>query len=273
MNKITFFIALILCFSGTVNAQFLKKLGDKIATAAEKTVEREAEKKARKKNEEVVDSTFREERKDEKKDERKTAFPGLSKVVPAASYAFNHEIRMQITSGKEVMDVDYFLSDSDDFLGIQIKDKKQENSVFTVLDVDKEAIFTYMENDGQKMQMGISLKAKYMNNQPDFDVKATGNTKIILDYNCQEYLMTGEDITANVWVTKEVDIRFPSQFYNIKQKKSKHQQWMQEIDGWMMEMTMVETSKRKPKTTIMNCLSIESSNFELNSTDYSSIGF
>ncbi len=272
MKKITLFTALIICFSGSVQAQLLKKLGKRISRAAEKTVERKAEQKTKKETEKVFDSTFNKK----KKNKRETGVPGLSKAIPAESYVFNHRVEIQMKSGKEVIDVDYFLPISGNFLCVQIKDKKIKEDHFTVFDIDKEAMFTFMESEGKKMKMAIDFKLDETiddtSNKTSFDIKATGNTKNIIGYNCKEYKVTGEDITATIWVTKEVDIRFPSTFYNVKQNKNNNQEWMKDLDGWAMEMIMIDTSKRKSHTIIMNCLSIEKSNFKINSTDYQNIG-
>lgn len=268
MRKITLLAAIIFCFAGTANAQFLKKLGRKIQKASEKTVERKVEQKAAKDTEEAFDAAFNKERA-----RRGIGMPGLTTVEPASNYAFNHKVEMQIRNGKDVMHIDYLLPNAGNFLGAQIKDEKIEDDFITVYDVDKEAMFTYMENDGQKIKMGIAFEMDDAIDEPTIDITATGKTKTILGYHCLEYQMTGEDMTATIWVTKDVDIRFPSNYYSVKQNKSNHQEWMKDIDGWAMEMKMVDTSKRKPQTIIMNCLSIQASNFQINSSDYGNMGY
>jgi len=75
-----------------------------------------------------------------------------------------------------------------------------------------------------------------------------------------------------IWVTNDVDIRFPSTFHNIKQDKTANQAWMEKIDGWAMHMEMVDNSRRKPQTITMTCLSIEKSDMKINSNEYQNIG-
>jgi len=154
MKKTTLFIAFILCFSGVSNAQIFKKLGKKIEKAAEKTIERKVERKTQRETEKAFDSTFNKKRK--KKNNR--SVNGLSKTDPASSYAFNHKVEMHMTSGKEKMDLEYYLPKNDDFFGMKIKDKKIKDDFMMVYDVGREAMFTYMENNGQKMKMGVSFK-------------------------------------------------------------------------------------------------------------------
>lgn len=281
MKKTTFFIAFLLCFAGTADAQFLKKLGK----TAEKTVERKTEQKTKKETEEVFDDAFNKEKNPAEQETHKSkgrGLPGLAKVAPADNYAFQHKVEMEIKAGKQVNLVNYYLTDNDNFFGTELKDEQLKDDFITVFDIDRETIYTYMENDGQKMQMGINLKIEEPVdedvNEPDFVIVATGKTKSILGYQCQEFNMTGKDVKATLWVTKEVDIRFPSDFYSVQQNKRKkknktyNQEWMKQVDGWAMEMVMIDSSKRKPQTIIMNCLSITASDYKINSSEYKNLG-
>lgn len=267
MKKLSFTLVILLAFTGTTNAQFFKKLGNKIANAAEKAVERKAVQKTTKETEEAFDSTFNASPK-------QSANFGLTQIDPAASYAFDHKVAMQFTSGKDVMDVDYFLPNSAIFLGTRLKDEKIQDDFITVFDIEREAMFTYLKNEGKKMKMGVAFKTDESIDDADaVTIKATGNEKTISGYRCQEYLMVGKDMTATIWVTQEVDIRFPSTLYRVKQNKNNHQEWMKDIDGWAMEMEMTDTSRRKPQLITMKCLSIQPSDYKINSSEYQSIGY
>lgn len=267
MKRLSFILAIFLAFSGTTNAQFFKKLGNKIANAAEKAVEKKAVQKTTRETEEAFDSTFNTPTK------QSTHF-GLTQIDPAASYAFDHKVVMKFTSGKDVMDVDYFLPNSGNFLGTRLRGEKIQDDFITVYDVEREAMFTYLKNEGKKMKMGVAFKADESGDESDdVTIKATENHKTIIGYRCQEYLMMGKDMTATIWVTKEVQIRFPSTLYRVKQNKSNNQEWMKDIDGWAMEMEMTDTSRRKPQLITMKCLSIEPSDYKINSSDYQSIGY
>jgi len=275
MKKTILFTALMLCFAGTANAQFFKKLGKKAEQAAEKAIERKVERKATKETEKAFDSTFNKKRKNKKQTKSGNGMSGLTQVDPAESYAFTNKAEMHIISGKEEANFDYYLPKSDEFFGMTIKDERVQDDFFMVYDASREAMFTFMKNNGQKIRIGISFKPDDTDDVdvPVFDIKATGNSKTILGYNCLEYKMISEDITATVWVTKDVDIRFPSTFHSVKKKKSTNQEWMKKLDGWAMEMTMIDSSRKKPHTIIMKCLSIEASDMKINSNDYKSLGY
>jgi len=276
MKRTTILLVILFCFAGQANAQFFKKLGKKAEKAAERAVERRVEKKATEETNRVLDSTLDRKRKTntKPKSNRSASIPGTTKATPAASYSFGHKAVMQIINGKEVMDVDYFLPNSGSYFGMGIKDKRVKGDFKMVYDTEREAMFTFMNNEGQKIKMGMSFESdSSTDDAPDFDISATGKTKTILGYNCKEYKMSSDNINATVWVTKDVDIRFPSTFHSVKKNKSNNQEWMKDLDGWAMEMIMIDTSQKKPQTIKMNCLSIDSSNLTINSSDYNSLGY
>ncbi|MGJ8684324.1 MAG: DUF4412 domain-containing protein [Nonlabens sp.] len=269
MKKTIFLIAFIICGCGTTQAQFFKKLGKKVSQAAEKAVERKTEQKTTKETEKAFDSTFNKKRK--KKTRSGTL--GMSSTIPADSYEFEYKVEMQFTTKKEVMDVNYFLPQSENYLCAQVKDDRIKDDFYTVFDIDRDAMFTYMKNDGKKIKMAVDLKTEDSDDDDDtIDIAATGNSKVIMGYNCLEYKMTGKDMTATIWVTQDVDIRFPSTFYDVEQNQN-NQAWMKDIDGWAMEMVMIDTSRRKPQTITMKCLSIETTDFKINSSDYQSLNY
>lgn len=277
MKKTALFIVFVLGFSAFVNAQFFKKLGDKIEKAAEKTVERKVEQKTQKETEKAFDSTFNKKQKQKQKRNRKkgkTRIPKISSANPASNYTFKHKAVMQMKTKKEVQDFDYHLPDSNTFFAVKINNKKMKDDLTIVYDSQKETIFTFMENNGQKLQMGMEFKTNNTSNEtPFYEIKETGNSKTIIGYHCKEYKVKGEEIAATLWVTKDVDFHFPSTFQTNKKGGNNNQEWMNDIEGWVMEMEMIDTSKRKPQTITMECLAIEQSNLVINSSDYKSLGY
>ncbi len=273
MKKITVLLLLMSCFTIPANAQFFKKLGKKAEKAAERAVEKRVERKATEETERVLDSTL--DRKSKKN--KGMRMPGISRTAPAESYSFIYRAEMEITSGKDLMNIDYFLPESANFLGMLLKDKKIKDNFMTVYDVDRETMYTFMENNGAKQKMGVSFQtdsaADEAFNKADIEITATGNTKTILGYNCKEYKMTGKDMTASVWVTKDVNIRFPNTFYSVKQNRNGNQAWLKDVDGWAIEMTMIDSSRRKPITITMNCISINKSNLKINTNAYQNLGY
>src|SRR5690606_17188115 len=103
----------------------------------------------------------------------------------------------------------------------------------------------------------------------DVKIEKTNNTKIILNYICREYKISGEDYNGSVWVTKEADITFPRAFYNIDDKKNHvNLDWMIQVDGLMMDMIMNVTTNNKSETLKMTCVVLEENIFSINTKDY-----
>jgi hypothetical protein len=146
--------------------------------------------------------------------------------------------------------------------------------MISVMDLDKKTMFMFTEAGGQKMLMTTSLDVNDLvdeddSKNKDIKIEETNNTKIILNYTCREYKVIGEDLNGRIWITKEADISFPHGFYNINNKKDQtNQQWMNNVDGLMLEMTMTTTDKKKSETMKMTCVALEKSDFSINTKDY-----
>jgi len=265
MKRTTFIIAFFLSFSITAHAQFFKKLGDKIVHTAEKTVTRKAEQKTKKETEKAFDSTFNKKRKSKEN----THIPSVSNTKAPENYTFNYIAVMEMKTGNKIQKFDYYLTKKGDFFGMKMKDEKLKEDFMMVYDVHHETMFTFMENAGQKMKIGVKFEPNKEDKSKKFEIIDTGNTKRILGYNCKEYKITGEKMNAIVWVTKDVTIRFPNALQNDKKD---HHEWMKDIDGWAMQMEMVDTSQRKPQTITMHCLSIEEKTYIINANEYQNIG-
>ena len=277
MKKFTFILLFLFSFTIPVNAQFFKKLGKTVEKAAEKAVERKTEQKTIKETNKAFDSTFNKKRKKKK---NIAGIPAFSDAEPKANYSFDYRADMQITSGKEIIKMSYFLSESGNYLSTMIDDERMKDQALTVMDFEREAMFTLMENDGEKIIMAISrpTASAYVqaSDESNTKVTATGKSKTIIDYNCLEYEMTGKDIYGTMWITKDVNARFPEKFYGMKQdknSKSSSQSWMKDMNGWLMEMEMTDTSERKPQTMFMTCTAIGESNLEINTKGYKNLKF
>lgn len=277
MKKSTIFLLLLLGFTISANAQFFKKLGNKVEKAAEKAVERKAEQKTTKETNKAFDSTFNKKRK---KNKSLSGMPSFSDSEPAANYTFNYRADMEIKTGGETMKMSYFLSESGNYLSSMLDDKRMKDKSLMVMDFEREAMFTFMENDGQKIRMAMSLATAsaydQASNESNTKVTATGKSKKILNYNCQEYKMTGDDMYGTMWITKDVNARFPKNFYGMKQdkrNKNNTQAWMKDMNGWLMEMEMTDTSERKPQTMIMTCVFLGESNLSIDTKGYETLKF
>lgn len=156
MKKTILFILCMVCFSGFSHAQFLKKLANKIEKAAERTIERKVEQKTQRETEKAFDSTFNSKRNKKRKNSKNKSL--ISNIEPAESYRFNHKVEMQIKMNKDIINLDYFLTQSDDFLGLQMNDENIQGNFMNVLDLQKDAMFTFMDTEGLKTKIAINLE-------------------------------------------------------------------------------------------------------------------
>jgi GTP cyclohydrolase II len=205
-------IASIILLVGTtylvpVQAQLLRK----IQNAAAQGVENAATKKTREATERATTNAI------------EGVFDGLMKPAPTeAAYSFTGYSIMEVKSAdkkgkaEDPVQIHYLLSSNTDFMGMSFKDPKQSTaSTTTIMDTKNQAMVILMEEEGQKSSMSIKLdydKWQQMGDdvdeeeefeKTDYKITKTGNSKSILGYNCEEYLVTSEDGEGRYWVTEK----------------------------------------------------------------------
>jgi len=258
------FLALGIATQG--NAQLLKKLKKRAAEAAESTVERKVEEKTAKETEKAFDSTFNNQGKLFKKKAAK----------PASLYTFSYKYVMRIDDGKKPTNINYFFAEEGSYIGSAMGLEKNEE-ILTVLDLPSETAHMFMNMGEQKSTMSFGLNfEKVVENAAEtseVSITPTDNSKMILGYNCYEYLVEGNNFHGSVWVTDEADVSFDKSFYQMKNKKFKalkstDQSWMATIDGLTMETTITDTSRKKPSTITMTCMALDAIEYVIDTTEY-----
>lgn len=267
----TLLVIITICFSTNTEAQIWKKLGKKAEKAVEKTLEKKVEQKAERETDKAFDSTFNNSKKNKKKGKKeKGGLFGMSGAIPESSYQFSHKYAMQINTGKKPVELMYYLNNKDNYLGFEIPDEKHKT--ITIMDLEKEVMFMFMDNKGDKTQMAMNMNIGELTDaaieETNYSVTPTGNTKNILGYTCKEYDVKGKEIHGKVWVTQDAGVSFAKTFYRTKQKKGMDQTWMSMVNGLPMETTITDTSKRKAKTTTMKCVSLKAENFIIDTSNY-----
>ncbi len=264
--KLLFAITALLLATNS-HAQFLKKLKQKAAEAAERTVERKVEEKTEKETEKVFDSTFNNQGKLFKK----------GAETPAEHYTFTHKYSMQITQGNKTTDLVYYLTNEGDYLGSAVEMKENEQMI-TVMDLAKKTAYSFMDFGDVKsmMSFGLDFEEIVENTQEnsEMSIEATGNTKTIIGYNCDEYKVKGQDLHGTIWVTQDAEISFSDALSKLKStnkntSKGINQSWMAMIKGLTLEMDMTDTSKKKPKNILIHCTALEATNYSIETALYS----
>ncbi|WP_179008449.1 DUF4412 domain-containing protein [Winogradskyella forsetii] len=261
-------ILLLTClgFISHGHTQILKKLGHTVKNAAEKTLEKKVEQKTEKETEKAFDSTFNKQKSIDKSEKT------IPNDDPAANYNFSHKYVMQVKSDKNTATLNYYLTNSGEYIGSTVPDKNGKEDVITVMDLDRTTMFMFMDKNGDKSQMAMKLNLEEVTNdamtETDIEITPTENTKNILGYTCKEFKVSGKDLNGLVWVAPNAEISFSKSFYSIKAKKGIDQSWMKLLNGLTMEMDMVDTSKRKPQNIKMSCIALEKIKLNIQTNKY-----
>ena len=262
----TITLVLAICFSANTNAQLLKKLKKRAAEAAESTIERKVEEKTIVETEKAFDSTFNNQGKLFKKEVAK----------PADFYTFSYKYVMKIDDGKNPTNINYFLTADGAYIGSAM-DMEENEEILTVIDIPSETAHMFMNLGEQKSTMSFGLNFEQVTEKAaeatEVSITPTENSKMILGYNCYEYLVEGNNFQGSVWVTDEADVSFGSSFYQMKNKKFKalksmDQSWMATIDGLTMETTITDTSRKKPSTITMTCIALDAVEYVIDTNEY-----
>ncbi|MGJ8744371.1 DUF4412 domain-containing protein [Polaribacter sp.] len=267
MKTIKLIVTIItLLFVTQGQAQFWKKIVKKAEKVAEEVVERKVEEKAAKETEKGFDSVFNNQGNLFKR----------KKVKVAENYTFTHQYVMEITSDKNTTDITYYLTNENEYMGSSFTAGKDQKFI-TVMDLPNSAIHTFMDLGGHKTMNSLKIDLEDVGNMQtntsDFTIVATGQTKEIIGYQCEEFQVTGPQLSGKVWVTNQADISFQKAFTQLKSKKMKltkgmDQSWVSMVDGLTLEMNMIDYSRKKNKSVKMICTSLSKSDFSINTSQY-----
>ncbi len=187
-------------------AQLLKKIQNAAANAATNAASEKASEKANKAG--------------------NSAFEGMmgGMMEPATTeseYSFTGYMVMEVTStdkrgkSEDPVQIQYLLSKQSEFMGMAFNDpKKPGNTTTSIMDTKNQAMVMLTSADGQKSSFAIKMDYEKMQGlvdeeaeeqleNPDYKLSKTGNTKTILGYDCEEWLVVTDDGDGRYWITKE----------------------------------------------------------------------
>ena len=192
--------------SFNAEAQLLKKIQNAAQNAAQSAAQKSASEKAENASSNAMEGLL----------------GGMMQPAPTESeYNFSGYMIMEITStdkkGKtdEPMHMNYLLSKDTQFMGMAFTDPKNPSThTATVIDQKNEAMVLFLEDGGKKSSMAMKMDLNKIQNmvdeeaeetieKPDYEITKTGNTKQILGYTCEEYLVKSEDGEGHYWVSEK----------------------------------------------------------------------
>jgi hypothetical protein len=218
------FIFSFVFITSTSDAQFIKKLKQSASQGMESAIERkvqlEAEKMMTRQLEKQLGGLFgADSTRSPINFDMEAILAGIGEQVPTAeTYNFTGYIVMEIqTKDKkgetiEPMKMKLFLSESSNYTGMEITDPKNPGTITNMIfDMERKASILLMENKESKSSFAYKLDfdqviddSDILEEDLDYSIKKTGNTKDILGYSCEEYHMKSEDGEGNYWITEEL---------------------------------------------------------------------
>lgn len=241
----------------TVNAQFLKDLKDR-------AIERSKEVVIGKTADKVADKTSQAMDKILNPDFSKLTNPGGKKVDMSQlpdSYKFDYRYALKMTTTEGVIDLDYFLSKTEPYMGAKMNMGMEMSMVF---DEGNKVMFTYV--NGMAIATELDLPSEVddaeMNSYEDYTFRTLPNREF-LGYDCIGREMENEEYKFTIYIAPDMEAGFGSMF------KTEHanlppamQKFAGEYEnGLMMFMEMEDKKNKKKKNTsaTMECVAFEPS--------------
>lgn len=230
MDKMIKFFVFIFIFSLSLESR--AQLGNRLKQAAsrgignalEKRVEKEAEKIAQKKLEKAFENIYGQDSLSGGGFDMEKILSGISLDIETASeYSFQGYSNMLINGTDEKGNIQdpfemrTFVNQEGKTVAMEFenRDKKKTDRTILIYDLERNASIFLLDSDGEKSSMTYGYDFSKMSENLDFknweeeieteefELRKTGNTKMIHGYNCEEYLADSEDGITIYWLTNK----------------------------------------------------------------------
>lgn len=271
--KTRIIVLVVLLLIGTLaRGQFLKKLGDRVQNAAERTVLNKADQEASKQTDQALDKVF----------DMDLGAMGTSNIDPStlpSSYEFDWQYTLEMTNKKGNLKMHYFLPEDGGPFGSRPEMDQGEtamNNMMMVMDPELSTTTILMDNGGQKTGIimsnpDLAKEISEANDMNAYDFKEIG-TKEILGYTCQGFQMDSEDATIIVYMAFDAPVSFNKMYSgnNAKQlPKGFDPKWLDKLGENSLMMEMDFQNKKQPnQSTKMTCIDLKKEPFAINTSEY-----
>ncbi len=285
-NTIILFFFLIGTGIQTTQAQFWKKIKERVKGGVEEAILRKTEEKTVEKTENAIDSVFAMDKilkRKKGKNKEDIALP--------ESYDFEWKYILKMESketrkkGMGAMEIIYYLNPNSSTFGSKFKmsAKNGEEDVLgnmiMILDSEIGAQLMLMDMNDHKV---IQIMPSTIENQEDedtfedemqsYEIVKT-DTKTILGYHCQGFRFETEQGTVNIYIAKDTPVSFnisSGEDSKYKHFKGFDTNTLREFkNGLMMEMEFTSNKKKKHNMK-MTCVALEQEPFSINPNEYKS---
>ncbi|MEA1787207.1 DUF4412 domain-containing protein [Arenibacter sp. GZD96] len=254
-------------FMETSEAQFLKKLKNRVEQTVEETVINKTANKAAEKASRSMDKVF---------DANLGSGKQGKRVVPEnipGSFDFEYQYRLTMTTDKGAMDLDYFLTPGASYLGSKINAGME---MFMVMDGDENITYMFMDSGGNKMATATQVDLSDIEEDDEFDTSGFTITdlpnKTYLGYDCIGKQMENADYVFTLYFTNDALISFNDVFKTDSDRVPPAlRSQLKDYEGaLMMYMDMKDKKNKGKKNTsgTMECTLLEPVNFSFNTSGY-----
>ena len=276
----------------TAEAQILNRLKRKAERAAEKAAEEEFDKAMSKKVDEELNQDSTERRNDEfggydrTEEALSEAITGqmmgkydVSDVELPDNYTFELSISYEIqTEDEDPVEMTFLLAPQDEkYMGFTGRGDSKQDFQQMVWDLERNVFVMYQDNEEGKTliklpnftQLADKQMEEELAKQSEMTITKTGETKNILGYHCEKYIMEDDKNYGEAWMAHD----FPYSYERFSALMSTHMKTpgyskLSMEDGYALEM-LTREKKKKAKTTVMKVVDIDASDFRIVNGDYS----
>lgn len=168
----------------------------------------------------------------------------------AESYSYNFAVDYRIESDDtdEPMDMTQLFATNGKHFGMIVQPEENDmdiNEVVALMDFDHNYLIAINEEDGQAMVLEFQNIEDQMAEEEEedfeFTITKTSETKKILGYPCVKYIYKSSDGNGEIWVTEELDYTSFDAFAYFKQLSTQQQQkensvWRSDYKGFVLEV-------------------------------------
>jgi hypothetical protein len=264
-------LSIFLMMYQTSEAQFFKKLGDKISEAAENTIIKKSADKTADEVSKGMDGIF---------SGMEGKVGGADVASPANSYHFDYRYKMKMTAEETTMKMDYFFKPDSDYAGMAMNQKGMK--MFMIFDYDKEAAYSFISATSGKMYTTISLDLSTDNDWANDNYHKSDYTvtnlpsKTILGYVCKGKQIENSEWKFTMYYTDEVGISFQNILNASKQRNNPSvlsKYFKDAENGLMLYMKSVDKKHKEYKSVVMECVALDKEKRDFSTTDYNKMGF
>jgi len=251
-----------------MNAQFLKKLKEKVERKVENTVTENISNKAANEADKTLNNMWESNMGSYMQPGNQVDY---AKIPDSYEFSWKYDMKVETKSG--VTDLSYLFQEDAGYLGTLID--QDDNKMIMVFDPSRNLNVMYMTNNKSNIVMGSEIsitpeEVEELSAYEKMEITEIGK-KEILGYDCTGYRMENDEYIVTSYLTNDTSLNFANMFQskgNPKIPKSVDAEWFKKhSDGLMLEMEMI--SKQNPKDNMkMYCTSLSKQDIKLNKSDY-----